>query len=252
MGCTHPSNRGPIKMTQLSHFSGSDRSTFFIDKKRKLWKKRIELIPAHSIDIEIRNFRIMNLEKSEYLLQPVNIIRTTPLTTFICMEYAGPDLYDYMRVPFNCECVQRHLAHIRSAVHFLHNHGIAHRDIKPENVVFHKGIPKLIDWDFSSELENFEYCGTTNYMVDKSVVDTWICSNTLKSKRMDVYAFGKLILAVLLAAAQFDMIEHKSFILDAFFHQIFSTNPYEGEWGKWTNIALECCKCVPPDRIMYI
>tara|TARA_B110001452_G_C15227224_1_gene425292 strand:- start:259 stop:1047 length:789 start_codon:yes stop_codon:yes gene_type:complete len=241
--------KDPIRMKQLSYISGSEGSAFFIDKKRRLWKKRTEIEQVNSIDIELRHLRIMNLPPSEFLLQPVDVMRTGPLTTLICMDYAGPDLFDYMRKPFKWNCMQNHLVHIRKAIHFLHFHGIAHRDIKPENVIFHKGTPKLIDWDFSSRLDNFQYCGTVNYMVDKLIVNSWKCSNTIKSKRMDIYAFGKLVLSVLLAAAQFQMIHDKSFVLNAFFNEKFLTNPYKGEWGKWASIALKCCKCKPPEYI---
>jgi len=238
-----------MKMKKLTCVSGSKGSAFFIDKKRRLWKKRTEFTTISSIDIELRHFRIMNLPTSDFILQPIDIIRTGPLTTFICMDYADSDFFDYMHKPFKWKYMQNHLVHIREAIHFLHENGIAHRDIKPENVIFHKGTPKLIDWDFSSHLDNFQYCGTVNYIVDKLVVDNWKCSNTNKSKRMDVYAFGKLVLSVLLAAAQLQMIHDKSFILNAFFNEKFLTNPYKGEWGKWASIALKCCKCKPPEYI---
>ena len=244
MGCTHTSmtRKDSLQMKKLSCVSGSEDSAFFVDKKRRLWKKRTEIKSVDSLDIELRHFRIMNLPKSDFILQPIDIMRTCPLTTLICMDYAGPDLFDYMHKPFNWKCMQKHLEHIRKAIHFLHDTGIAHRDIKPENVIFHKGIPKLIDWDFSSRLDNFQYCGTVNYMVDKIVVDKWNCSDTIKSKRMDIYAFGKLIFSVLLAAVQFKMIHDKSFVLHAFFNDKFLPNPYKGEWGKWANIALKCCR----------
>lgn len=256
MGCTHTvmtkkysTKKHRTKMKQLSCISGSEGSKFFMDTKRRLWKKRTEITTDISISIELRHFRIMNLPKSDFILQPIDIRRTGPLTTLMCMDYAGPDLFDYMRKPFKWKCMRKHLVHIRKAVEFLHKNGIAHRDIKPENVIFHKGIPKLIDWDFSSRLDNFQYCGTVNYMVDKLTVDKWNCSDTIKSKRMDIYAFGKLVFSVLLAAAQFQMIHNKSFVLHAFLNDKFLTNPYKGEWGQWANIALKCCTCKAPDYI---
>ena len=249
MGCTHSVKEHGLerKMTILRSIGGSEGSTFFLDKKHMLWKKRTEMNPCHSTNIELRNLRIMNLQQSDYILHPLNIIRTDPCTIFVCMDFAGPDLFDYMRKPFKWNCMQIYLGHIREAIHFLHNNGIAHRDIKPENVIFQKGIPKLIDWDFSSTLDNFYYCGSANYMMDKLTVDNWTCSNIIKSKRMDIYAFGKLVFSVLLSAAQFP--QHKSFLLYAFFNEKFLTNPYKGERGKWANIAVQCCKCRPPEQI---
>ena len=231
------------KMKELAYISGSNGSAFFIDKKYRLWKKRTETKPSDSIEIELRHLRIMNLPKSDYILQPVCIVRKSPSTTLICMDYASTDLFEFMyRRPGRCHCMQKHLEHIRDAIHFLHDNGIAHRDIKPENIVFHKGIPKLIDWDFSSCLYNFRYCGTVNYMVSQLTVDKWKCSNTIKSKRMDVYAFGKLIFSVLLSMVT--VVDNKLFVEQAFFNENFLQNPYTGEWGKWANIALECCKYV--------
>ena len=247
MGCTHTLmvKKYAPKMKELSFLGGSDSNAFFIDKKYRLWKKRTETEPSDSIKIELRHLRIMNLPKSDYILQPVCIVRESPTTTLMCMDYAGTDLFEYMyRRPYTSKCMQKHLEHIRDAIHFLHDNGIAHRDIKPENVVFHKGIPKLIDWDFSSCLYNFHYCGTINYMVNKLTVKKWKCSNTIKSKRMDVYAFGKLIFSVLLSMVRFEPNPNKLFVLHAFFNEKFLKNPYTGDWGKWANIALKCCKYV--------
>mgnify|MGYP006139873837 FL=1 len=47
-------------MKQLSCISGSEGSKFFMDKKRRLWKKRTEITTDISISIELRHFRIMN------------------------------------------------------------------------------------------------------------------------------------------------------------------------------------------------
>ena len=45
MGCTHTvmTKKPRTKMKQLSCISGSEGSEFFMDKKRRLWKKRTEI-----------------------------------------------------------------------------------------------------------------------------------------------------------------------------------------------------------------
>ena len=242
------------KLKPLESMKGSEGSTFFIDNKHRLWKKRVETTAISSSCVEIRNLRIMMLPRSDYLLPPMKITRTGPRSTYTCMVLAGKDLFDYMNTPFDWKLMQIHLKHIRSAIHFLHNHNIAHRDIKPENVVFHRGTPKLIDFDYSTHLEVFRYCGTENYIVDELVVSNWRCSEATKSKRMDVYAFGKLVFSIFLSATQFKFIRHKSFVLHAFFNERFLPNPYKDEWGLWANVALECCRNKPPEQIpfMYI
>lgn len=239
----------PSTFKPLVTVSGSFNNSFFTEDKGKFWKKNVETTPDLSLGVEIRNSKIMTLPNSHYLLQPLKIIRDCPLSIFINMEFAGPDLFEYMRQPFQWTLMQRHLQHIRSAIYFLHSHGIAHRDIKPENIIFHNGLPKFIDFDFATSLEEFRYCGTENYIIDDKVVNRWTCLDSIKSKRMDVYAFGKVVLSIFLAAVQFKKIKHKQFILNAFFNEKFLTNPYSDSWGQWAHLALTCCKCPPPPQI---
>ena len=253
MGCNQSKLQvlGIHKLQPTHLLRGSKASSFFVDHKNRLWKRRIDSNTMSSVRRELRIIRIMGLPESEYILKPLQLMRMSPTSTITCMEFASEDLFHYMRTPFDWSLMQNHLRHIRSAVHFLHNHDIAHRDIKPENIVFHHGIPKLIDFDFSSKLSPFSYCGTVNYVVDVCVVNKWKCSAALKSKRMDVYAFGKLVFSILLAASNMKMIEHRHFSLHGFFNEKFLRNPYTGKWGEWADVALQCCQRYPPAQIPF-
>lgn len=251
MGCTQ--TKTPLEIAvqttlrECTNIQSSDSTVFYTDKHQNLWKVCTYNTLSESVAFERRLLRVMRLPVSIFILMPQQLIRVDDLRVAIGMRRCGSDFFDIMNSGLEWSTINDYLLHIRSAVHFLHENGLAHRDIKPENVVVDNGIPKLIDFDFSSPLENFEYCGTVNYIAPMRFVKAWGCGDSDKSRKMDVYAFGKCIFAVLLSTAS--RIPHRNFVLASFFEESCLPNPYGGKRGLWAEIALQCCNLQTPNCI---
>lgn len=227
------------------------RSHFFSDGKGQLWKLHLEDCSS-DVNLKIKNVRtVMNLPESEYIVRPSYVSRVGTKTLAIRMPRGHIDLYEAMKRPMSWNVLRKGLEHLARGVHWLHEHGVAHRDIKPENVVLDGGVFKWIDFDYSSSLTDWVYCGSRNFTVPISISHQWCCSNEKRSRRMDVYAFGKLILVTLWRASRQGHFGYENYLHTMFLCQTVTNFAHrlEGEAGLWTTCALRCCQFVPPEKI---
>ncbi|NXF72313.1 MKNK2 kinase, partial [Sclerurus mexicanus] len=101
---------------------------------------------------------------------------------------------------------------IASALHFLHNKGIAHRDLKPENILCESpdqvSPVKICDFDLGSGIklngdcspistpELLTPCGSAEYMAPE-VVEAFNEEATIYDKRCDLWSLGVILYIML-------------------------------------------------------
>ena len=242
-------NLGPCQKKPCTAFN-TNRSTFFIDDNKSLWKYCEEKNQIEADYLYTNNMAIMNLPPNPYVLKPLSVSRTAN-TIITSMSLASIDLFEFIRRPFNWDFMCKELKHIADGIHYLHHHGLAHRDIKPENIVLREGHLCLIDWDFCYPIDERMQCGTVHFKCPRTVSCNWNCSSTSFSKKTDVYAFGKLIFAIFWQASFHKMVDCKEFIFNAFHCDSMEKTeiPFKGTWAVWANIAMLCISNNPPESI---
>jgi serine/threonine protein kinase len=200
----------------------------------------------------IKNNRMITLlAKHEHILSPIDVIHLDSTTMGVSMPIASIDLFTIISNPFDAINMQMQLIGIAKAIHYLHSKGIAHRDLKPENIVKHDGKLKIIDFDFCYPLKVLAHCGTEFFKCPRHITNDWNVSVEEKSKKMDVYGFGKLIFSILWQAAVQNTIEHRKYIFETFHcdYAKSKTSPITGRWSIWSKMALLCISREPPSQI---
>jgi serine/threonine protein kinase len=160
------------------------------------------------------------------------------------MHYAQTDLFDLLSNDFDIKLVLNGMKDIIQAINWLHEQGLVHHDIKPENIVFHDHKFKLIDFDFTAPLEELHFCGTKNFICNENIVRHWHVDNTIISKRMDNYSFGKTIYSILWQACIHKYIpKSKKKIWDRFHSDIVIKDSLKLKpvWQQWLDLADQCC-----------
>lgn len=254
MGCCQtaaihcPKETPPQSALRLKYLD-TNKSKFYLETTDKLWKIHTES-SAYEIGHMFKNNRfIASIRTHKYILRPIKVVHLTATSIAIVMPLASEDLFGILSKPFDLSWVSDQLMGIADAIHCLHDSGRAHRDIKPENIVKHEGKLKLIDFDFCYPLSMLAHCGTPYFNCPKTMTENWLVSVEEKSKKMDVYGFGKLIMSILWHANA--PRPHRRFAFKTF-HQTFvtpSAHLYTGLWGQWCSIALLCLISEPPSRI---
>lgn len=230
---------------------GNGRSVFLKDKNNNLWKLRRERNIAELMAVYHNNMRVFLLPSNNFVLRPSYVWHINNRTVLIKMPHADTDLFDFHKRGATFEDIDRAFRDVAASIEWLHNHGIAHRDIKPENVVLHKDRFKLIDFDFSSPMEEHVQCGTYNFMCPPSLVKDWNCSASDASRRSDVYSYGKLILSTLWDYFKFAPIEQRKRLWDMFHcdHLTESLMSVDPTKQQWIDLAVQCCHRKPPCKI---
>ena len=239
-----------LKLVPVPHMN-KHKSFFFTDATNSLWKLHYE-DSQNEINFTFYNLRmIMKLPSSNYIIQPTFIRRASTVSIAICMPRGHTDLLYALDQDMHWSDINYGLHHLARGLHWLHEHNIAHRDIKPDNVVIDQGEFKWIDFDYSSSLDDWIYCGTKHYAMPISICHQWQCSNASRSKRMDVYAFGKTILIVLLKFYRKHYSFNEELIYKMFLKRYLTCEKHyiKGEPGQWLTCAIQCCQFVPPIRI---
>ncbi len=217
------------------------------DKPSILWKV-CQGEPAAIRLTFMNNYRVKRLSISPMIVGPQRMLKISDYKIAISMNHYPGDLFALTLASFDLKRVFKGLQDIANAIAFLHARGLAHRDIKPENIVVDKDYFRLIDFDFTSPLTHFVYCGTKNYMYPYDATLDW--SNQDRSKRYDIYAFGRTILYVYYCAARLDIIAHKKRMEQLYTRNIVLKdikNPFVdgSDAGHWFDVALTCCSEVP-------
>jgi serine/threonine protein kinase len=239
----------PQGALRLEHLD-TQKSKFFMNKKTgRLWKIHTES-SAMEIGQMFKNNRFIALMSlHEHILKPIQVVHVSATSIAIVMPHASEDLFCILVKPFDFSWVSDQLMGIANAIHCLHSSGRAHRDIKPENIVKHEGKLKLIDFDFCYPLSMLAHCGTPYFSCPQTMTGNWLVSVEEKSKKMDVYGFGKLIMSILWCGSA--DAQHRRFAFETF-HKTFVTSSahlYTGSRGQWCSIALLCLMSEPPSQI---
>ena len=245
MGCCHPSDRLngtlPLDAKPLKLFD-TTTSKFYLDGHDRVWKIHTEP-SAYEIGHMLRNnCFVLSMNTHEHILKPIQVTHVSALSISIVMPHASEDLFSILSKPFDFQWISDQLLGIADAIHCLHRSGRAHRDIKPENIVIHEGKLKLIDFDFCYPLSVLAHCGTEYFNCTKAMTENWLQPVEEKSKKMDVYGFGKLIMSILWQAPGPHVVLYRSFAFETF-HQTFVTSCkhlYTGLYGQWCSVALLC------------
>ena len=264
MGCCHAKTKCitdgiPVDCRPVEKFT-TVKSTFFIDKRKHLWKIHKEPIESDALGMFQNNTAVMKMSVHPNLCHPKKVIAHDSHTTIICMQLGERDLFDIISNPFDWSFVHKQLYGIVSGIEHLHKHGRAHRDIKPENIILYRSRLCLVDFDFAYSLNTPAFCGTEYFKCSKEFTASWNCSVSEMARKMDVYAFGKMVLSIFWQASAQKAIgnAHKAignarFVFDLF-HAEFAEStkhPFSGVpmWTGWMNVAIRCIAKVPPSRI---
>jgi len=255
MGCCQtvaprcPNETPPQGALRLKYLD-TNKSKFYLDTTDRLWKIHTES-SAYEIGHMFKNNRFLASIKHEHILKPIEVVHITATSIAVVMPRASEDLFSILSKPFDSSWVSDQLVGIANAIHYLHRSGRAHRDIKPENIVKHEGKLKLIDFDFCYPLSMLAHCGTPYFSCPKTMTENWLVPVEEKSKKMDVYGFGKLIISILWHQSGQSAL-HRRFAFETF-HKISLPNSsvhlYTGLWGQWCSIALLCLIYEPPSQI---
>lgn len=259
MGCwfTTPEIPAQFEFQQLCMYAKQDlisvpalnteKSFFYHDQKKALWKLSFHPTRKEAMYIFNNIKRICRLPSSEYILKPKKVHLINHRSVAAKMPRGGRDLYDIVCQDFHPDIVLQALRDISEAVYWLHTHKVAHRDIKPENIVLHESRFKLIDFEFSSPLEEFHHCGTECYTCPPHITKHWPGTKAESSQRADVYAFGKMILFLVYEAGRHGYCEPYKAIGHLFDQAyLFERVHIANKWQPWLDIAFECCGKVPP------
>ena len=195
--------------------------------------------------------RAFLLPSNNYVLRPSYVWRVEKRVILVKMRLADTDLFEYSKQGVDFYEIDTAFRQVVASIHWLHDRGIAHRDIKPENVVLHKGQFKLIDFDFSSPLEDFVRCGTQHFICPDKIVKAWHCSPSDASRRSDVYSFGKLVLSIMWDCFKREPLVQRKRIWEMFHcdtinSSCMTTDPLR---QAWIDVAVECCGKLPPIKI---
>ena len=257
MGCCHTktkfsTNGIPVETRPVENFT-TGKSTFFMDKRKNLWKIHKEPNESDALGMFKNNTAVMNMPTHPNLCHPTKVIAHDSHTTIVCMRLAERDLFDIISNPFDWSFVQKQLYGIVSGIEHLHKHGRAHRDIKPENIVLDRSRLCLVDFDFAYPLGTPAFCGTEYFKCSAKFAASWKCSAPELARKMDVYAFGKMVLSIFWQASAQKVIGNARFVFNLF-HAEFAEStkhPFSGvpTWGGWMNVAIRCIAKVPPSRI---
>jgi serine/threonine protein kinase len=239
----------PVDRTEHSDFN-TKRSTFFVDTRNHLWKVQKDESKDEILSCYRNNVTIKDMKPHSRILKPLSVIHSKN-SVITSMNLGSSDLFNIIHERFDWDFIRNELVHLADAIHFLHKNGVAHRDIKPENIILYQGHLRWIDWDFCYPLSNRVYCGTVDFMCPRTVSSEWNCSASAFSRKMDVYAFGKLIFAIFWQAAKHEMLNQKRFILHAFHCDCLTkrNTTFSGTWSSWANIAMLCISRTPPESI---
>lgn len=236
------------KLEQLTKLR-THRSVFFLENV-SVWKVHIDT--DSKIASVVRNIeRVMELPNSPYILKPTCVNRFTRFRLAVRMPYCKQDFFDYLMDPYDVAELHKHLQHIANSIIWLHKHGLAHRDIKPENIVIDQGgTCRLIDFDYTDNVNEFSFCGTRYYAVTKKLVHSWgMCDNM--AIMADIYSYGKMLLFCLFCSASHNYIQYS---LRSDFEKMFQSKfveridlPYFAEpMATWYRVAMKCCRGTPP------
>jgi len=252
------------RTTQLERLSGesltvkphlSNRTTTILvsrnTKDRHLWKVCKDRAPVLR-QMFINNYRVKRLGGYPHILSPETLIKLNETKVAVCMKYMDMDLFQYVRTRFDFNRVWEGLREVVKGIRWMHSKGLAHRDIKPENIVMDAQHFYLIDFDFTSPLDEYVRCGTPTYIVPAASSQAWTCTNRERSLRHDVYAFGKTVLFVFCAAASLKMISPYAVLFEFYNgdHTHFDiANPFETDLAAWFDLAVRCCQTKTPDAI---
>jgi len=257
MGCVHShpgtglAKKAENDLQRIDEMSNG-KSIFYTDKDNFLWKFQTEAVQKDTLYSYRNNKRVSLLPDMDHLLAPKQVLLSPDhQTVLIQMPFGEDDLFTIISKPFSWDFVRTSLFSLAEVVVFLHQHDMAHRDIKPENIVLYNNKLCLVDFDFCFPLRARAYCGTLYFRCPKKITLQWSCSSEESSKKMDVYSFGKLIMAIFWQASSHEMVGHKYFIFEAF-HADFTeslNHPFTGEWAGWATVALHCLAKVPPSQI---
>tara|TARA_B110000091_G_C13728066_1_gene437767 strand:+ start:294 stop:1061 length:768 start_codon:yes stop_codon:yes gene_type:complete len=254
MGCVHTNALTPDvlvlqhleKTATLLPIDFSLGTQVYVDNCNVAWKICSTGFTDTAQTIQANNTLIMSLPTCPYILAPfaAELLSTTVVCT--CMPFAGPDLFEWLQTPFSWNQAVGYLVDIAKGIRWLHQHNIGHSDVKPENVVIGTDNAQLIDFDFSAPFEDWKYCGTKYYMPPPTIVKRWHKQSI--AKRMDVYAYGKTILAVLFFYSVHTSQKTAKWLYEPYITES-SKHQYTGKQEKWANLAFKYCRKVPPTTI---
>lgn len=130
----------------------------------------------------------------------------------------------------------KYFIQVASAIHFLHQNGLAHRDIKPENILIdNDGNAKLCDFGWCVDVSKGErstFCGTYEYMAPEIVNDQMYDYST------DIWSLGVLLYEMIHSYSPFRAKLNNDAMTDIF------KNIKERKYTIDKPISLECSEII--------
>lgn len=235
--------------TTVLPLSTTSETQLYVGTNNLLWKICTDQNPIVLQQLHRNTTVMMALPSSPYILAPIACEQLSDHVLCTCMPYARTDLFEWIQTPFDWDIAEQYLKEVAHGLCWLHRMGFGHGDVKPENIVLGAEHAMLIDFDFTVPFNDWCYSGTLHYNLPLAVVRQWTESNSVKSRRMDVYAYGKTILSVLYAYRCHRQRSSGNCWLYETWIPEMTHHDYVGQQKMWADVAFQCCRRQPPTQV---
>ena len=175
----------------------------FLVENTKFWKVCLRKKVNHSRRTRRVTMAQHYLPDEHFMVHPTRVVSLREAILFEFEWFGDGDLYSFIHSEYvtNLNLVHAILKYTARCLHYVHKNHRVHLDIKPENILLSGDQTRLCDLEFSNSGVPFRIRGTEIYIPHHSAYTKWYervdIPDRERSRRLDVYAFGKTVLIVL-------------------------------------------------------
>ena len=190
------------KIVAMRDRRGTHAYPFLVDNT-KFWKVCLRKQVNHSRRTRRITMAQHFIPDDDYVVHPTRVVSLREAILLEFQWFGDGDLYNFIHsdAVASVKTVNAILKYTARCIQYVHSRGRVHLDIKPENILLLGTETRLCDLEFSNSGEPFRMRGTPLYIPQLCVCKRWYervdIADAERSRRLDIYAFGKTILIVL-------------------------------------------------------